>query len=87
VAMAWTHPVAKGRRLCPGEHDCDGAFGTGQDAGCPTPPNCRLRTIDRVPPDDLVGFKMAAKLRNRGRPDLAERVEAATVRRHTALGK
>jgi hypothetical protein len=46
-----------------------------------------LRTIDRVPPDDLVGFKMAAKLRNRGRPDLAERVEAATVRRHTALGK
>src|SRR5690606_41621840 len=45
VAMAWTHPVAKGRRLCPGEHDCDGAFGTGQDAGCPTPPNCRRRHL------------------------------------------
>jgi len=40
-----------------------------------------LRTIERVPPHDLVGFQMASELSNRGRPDLAARVEAAAVQR------
>lgn len=45
-----------------------------------------FRTIELVPAHDGVGYQMAAELRGRGRPDLAERIELATMERQQASG-